>query len=511
MHSIVSRFLALSWLLSAHAASAGNLPAVKPIAGAKPVNVVFVLIDDLRHDAAGFMGHPFLKTPRIDAMAAGGTHFKNAFVTTSLCSPSRASILTGQYMHRHGVVDNNEQPPGLVYFSQYLQQRGYDTAFIGKWHMGGDTDDPQPGFDHWISFKGQGHYLPPSPDYTLNVNGARVKQKGYITDELTDYAIEWLDGRKKDEERPFLLYLSHKAVHADFTPAKRHATLFENVEVEKPATFAPDALHNPPMWVLNQRNSWHGVDFPYHSNLDIAKYYKQYCRAVTGVDDSLGRVMDWLKANDLSDNTLVMFMGDNGFLFGEHGLIDKRNAYETSMRVPLIAHCPDLLKPGSVVEEMVANIDIGPTILEAAGLTTPEQMNGRSFLPLATGKAQDGEWRDELLYEYYWEFNFPQTPTTFALRTDRYKFIQYHGIWDIDELYDLAEDPEESRNLIFEKEHQERIRDFRRRLHAMLEENGAARVPFTAKKGHGANLRSRKGAPAADFPENFMRGQARDR
>ena len=486
---------------------AADLPPVGKIDGVMPRNVIFILIDDLRHDAASFMGHPFLKTPRIDAMAAGGTHFRNAFVTTSLCSPSRASILTGLYMHNHGVVDNNAQPPGLIYFPQYLQQSGYDTAFIGKWHMGGDNDDPRPGFDHWICFKGQGHYLPPSPDYTINVNGQRVKQKGYITDELTDYAIEWLDGRDKSQNKPFFLYLSHKAVHADFTPARRHAGLYRDVDVDLPATFEPEMTRKSPMWVRNQRNSWHGVEFPYHSNLDVREYYKQYCRAVLGVDDSVGRVMDWLKENGLLDDTLVMFMGDNGFLFGEHGLIDKRNAYETSIRVPLLAHCPDLLKPGSVVESMVANIDIAPTVMEVAGLTTPDHMDGRSFLGLATGKTAADDWRKEFLYEYYWEYNFPQTPTIFALRTDRYKFIQYHGVWDVDELYDLAEDPQETRNLIFEKSAQPMVNDFRRRLHALLEKNGATRVPFTSKRGHGASLRSRSGSSAAEFPEEFMRGK----
>lgn len=495
-------------LACAPATVAAELPPVGKLDGVSPRNVIFILIDDLRYDAAGFLGHPFMETPRMDAMARGGVNFKHAFVTTSLCSPSRASILTGLYMHNHGVVDNNAQPPGLTFFPQYLQQHGYDTAFIGKWHMGGGSDDPRPGFDHWISFRGQGHYLPPGPNYTLNRNGERIPQKGYITDELTDYAIEWLDGRDKSPDRPFFLYLSHKAVHADFTPAKRHAGLYADVEIEMPATYPPGATRDAPMWVRNQRNSWHGVDFPYHSNLDVREYYRQYCRAVAGVDDSLGRVMDWLKTNGHLQDTLVMLMGDNGFLFGEHGLIDKRNAYEPSIRVPLIAHCPALLEPGGEVGGMVANIDIAPTIMEAAGLAAPESMDGRSFLRLATGEMEARDWRSELLYEYYWEYNFPQTPTIFALRTDRYKFIQHHGVWDIDAFYDLVEDPDESRNLIFEKSHQNEVRAFRERLHGILESSGANRVPFTAKGGHGSALRHRAGAPVAEFPEQFMRGPA---
>jgi len=483
-----------------------SLPDLKQLPGVKPRNVIYIIIDDMRHDAMGFLGHPFLKTPNIDSLAAGGVYFENAFVTTSLCSPSRASVLTGRYMHNHGVVDNNAQPPGLIFFPQYLQKAGYDTAFIGKWHMGGDSDDPRPGFDHWVSFKGQGHYLPPTPDYTINVDGARVKQKGYITDELTDYAIDWLDQKEKaDDGKPFFLYLGHKAVHADFTPAERHKDLFEDVEVVLPGTFPEEQNADSPLWVQNQRNSWHGGDFPYHSDLDVREYYKQYCRALVGVDESLGRVLGWLRENGELENTLVLFMGDNGFLFGEHGLIDKRNAYETSMRVPLLAHCPELFEAATKVEGMVANIDIAPSILDAAGLEAPADMDGRSFVRLATGELASSDWRQELLYEYYWEYNFPHTPTMFALRTDKFKFIQYHGVWDTDELYDLEADPDENHNLIFQESFQKQIADYRKRLHAILEEGGATQVPFTIKRNMGASLRREGGSEAADFPAEFMR------
>ena len=198
-------------------------------AGAAQPNVIFILTDDQRYDELGFM-NPVIDTPNMDRIAEEGVHFRNAFVTTALCSPSRASILTGQYMHNHGVVDNNEPPrPGTVFFPRYLQQAGYETAFIGKWHMGeksstgGKLDDPQPGFDHWVSFAGQGDYYPIDRNgrkSLLNVNGTHVEQKGYITDELTDYALAWLRNRQSD--KPFFMYLSHKAVHANFAPARRH-------------------------------------------------------------------------------------------------------------------------------------------------------------------------------------------------------------------------------------------------------------------------------------------------
>jgi N-acetylglucosamine-6-sulfatase len=410
----------------------------------KPRNIVFILTDDHRYDALGFVGHPWLKTPNLDSLAKNGVHAKNAFVTTALYSPSRASILTGQYAHRHRVVDNNNPlPPGTVFFPQYLQRAGYDTGFVGKWHMGGEGDDPQPGFEHWVSFRGQGTYLP-SPS-GLNVNGKRVPQRGYITDELTDYALDWL--QKRPADKPFFLYLSHKGVHSDFVPAERHRGRYKDGPFTPPVSM--DANTDPagrPMWVKNQRNSWHGVDFPYHSRLDVAAYYRRYCEMLLSVDESVGRVLDYLRQKNLLNDTLVVYMGDNGFAFGEHGLIDKRTAYEESMRVPLLLQCPELFQPGTTLTNVVANIDIAPTLLQAAGLRAPEQtMDGRSFLPLAQGKS--APWRDALLYEYYWERNFPQTPTLHAVRGDRYKYIRYQGIWDTDELYDLQADPGETKNL----------------------------------------------------------------
>ena len=421
----------------------------------KPKNVIYVLTDDQRYDELGFM-NPIIETPNMDRMAAEGVHFKNAFVTTALCSPSRASILTGQYMHNHGVVDNNKPPrDGTIFFPEYLQKAGYNTAFFGKWHMGElapavrRLDDPQPGFDHWVSFAGQGHYYPIKPNgeqSMLNINGDIVKQKGYITDELTDYAVDWLDSR--DSEEPFFMYLSHKAVHANFAPAQRHSQQYADRTIPVPDSQAdtPENYEGKPMWVKNQRNSWHGVDFPYHSSLDVQAYKMRYHRALSAVDESLGRLFKWLEDNGHADDTIVMLMGYNGFMFGEHGLIDKRNAYEESMRVPLLAW-GDGLKANHVVKEIAANIDIAPTILDIAGLESPEQFEGESLYSLARGESES-EWRDDLLYEYYWEFNYPSTPTTFALRTDDYKFITYHGLWDTEELYDMRTDPKEMHNLI---------------------------------------------------------------
>jgi len=468
----------------------------------KPRNVVFILTDDQRYDALGFMhGQPWLRTPNMDSLAREGAHLKNAFVTTALCSPSRASILTGIYAHRHQIVDNNTAiPPGTKFFPQLLQQAGYQTAFIGKWHMGGAGDDPQPGFHKWISFKGQGTYLPSKDG--LNIDGKHVPQKGYITDELTDYALEWLNGIGRDQ--PYFLYLSHKAVHADFVPAERHKGMYAGQKFQPPKTMAESGQYaqHRPMWVQNQRNSWHGVDFPYHSDLNIAEYYERYAETLMAVDESIGRILKALRDRGDLDSTLIVFMGDNGFQFGEHGLIDKRTAYEESMRVPMLARCPDLFKGGTVVNEVVSGLDIMPTVLDTAGAKIPDGLDGRSMLPLLAGKG-DPNWRKELLYEYYWERNFPQTPTMHALRTDRYKYIHYYGIWDIDELYDLQEDPLESNNLISNPERKTTVAEMNTRLFDLMEANGAMKIPLFRDSGAQSNKRNANKEHAADFPDEL--------
>lgn len=474
-----------------------------PQAGAKARNIIFILTDDHRYDAMGLMkAQPWLETPQLDRMAHEGVHFKNAFVTTALCSPSRASILTGVYAHRHRIVDNNTPiPEGTTFFPSYLQKGGYKTGFFGKWHMGAETDDPKPGFDQWVSFKGQGTYLP-NPN-GLNINGKHVAQKGYITDELTDYALDWMG--TLDRNQPYFLYLSHKAVHANFIPAARHQGRYKDAKFVYPATMAEsgEMAQHRPMWVQNQRNSHHGVDYAYHSTLDLAGYYKRYAETLLGVDESVGRVFDALKKRGELDSTLVIYMGDNGFAFGEHGLIDKRTAYEESMRVPMLARCPELFAGGKEVEQVVAGLDIMPTVLGAAGVAAPAGLDGLNWLPLAEEVKPPPPWRTDLLYEYYWERNFPQTPTMHALRGGRYKFIRYQGIWDVDELYDLAEDPLESRNLIFSEKHQAIIAAMRTRLFDLLEQSNGMNIPLQRDKGQQMNLRNPEKGKAAEFPKEF--------
>ena len=476
------------------------------IPGATPRNVVFILSDDHRYDAMSFMGHPFARTPQMDAMAKNGVHLKNAFVTTSLCSPSRASILTGLYTFRHRVIDNQRLvPAGTQFFPQYLQEAGYATGFIGKWHMGADKDDPRPGFDYWVSFKGQGQYYPPNDHYTINVNGERVKQDGYITTLLTKHAVEFLE-QQTDREKPFFLYLSHKAVHGPFTPEPKYKGALAGVPFTLPESsdLQTDNYANRPRWLLDQRNSWHGMDFPLHTAESMESLYKAYCESLSSVDDSIGAVMNQLKKMGIYDDTLVIYMGDNGYMFGEHGLIDKRVAYETSSRVPMLMQCPNLIQGGSVVDEVVANIDIAPTVMEAMGLKKPPHMDGESFLPIAQG--QEIPWRDYFLYVYYWEPNYPQTPTHFCLRGDKYKYITYYGLWDTDELFDIQADPTEQHNLIHDPAFAKTKKEMQDRLYAMMADLGGMNIPMNAPRGNQQNKRLRdKGGPkAADFPEAFI-------
>jgi N-acetylglucosamine-6-sulfatase len=453
----------------------------------KPRNVIFILSDDHRYDFMGFLGKPkFLETPNMDRLAREGAYIKYATVSTSLCSPSRASILTGQYAHRHGVVDNNTRvPQGTRFFPQDLQKAGWQTAFMGKWHMGHASDEPRPGFDRWISFRGQGVYYNP----TFNIDGKQVKREGHVSDLLTDYALDWIE-KGRDRDKPFMLYLSHKAVHAMFEPPKRYLGKYENVKIEYPENMADteENYKGKPRWVREQRNSWHGVDYMYHGQMDFDTFYRRYCETLLSVDDSIGRIIKYLKDSHLAEDTLVMYMGDNGFVLGEHGLIDKRHMYEESMRVPFLAWCPGMIKPGTIIENLIQNIDIAPTILDVAGIETPARMDGKSFLPILQGRKIP--WRDVAFYEYYWERNFPQTPTTHGVRTNRYKYIHYHGIWDIDELYDLKEDPEEMHNLIDSPEHQKLIKQLNNRMFDWLEKTDGMLIPLRRDLGTQQNKRN---------------------
>ena len=452
-------------------------------------NVVFILSDDHRYDFMGFMEQApeWLETPNLDRLADEGAHVRNAFVTTSLCSPSRASILTGQYMHHHRVVDNQRAvPEGTVFFPSYLQDAGVQTAFVGKWHMGHDDDSPRPGFDHWVSFIGQGEYFDP----TLNINGQREQFEGYNADILAQQAIRWMQ-EDRDEDEPFFLYLSFKAVHYPFQPAERHAGIYHDLPIPYPDTMANTERNyrTAPRWVRARRFSIHGIDhmetgaFDNDPVPDFDDLYWDYSEAVHSLDENVGRVLDYLDEADIADDTLVIYMGDNGFHLGEHGFYDKRDAYETSIRVPMLARAPGLIEPGTQVDAMVQNIDIAATVLDALAVRPEDEpaFDGMSFLGLLQG--EESEWRDHILYEYHWEWNFPATPTLFAIRTERYKYVYHHGTWDIDAFYDLQEDPVERHNLIDVPAYQDTIAALREQLFNELEASGATDIPLRRPEG----------------------------
>jgi N-acetylglucosamine-6-sulfatase len=324
---------------------------------------------------------------------------------------------------------------------------------------------------------GQGVYYNPR----LNINGTRIQYKDstYITDLLTEHAVTWLNRREKD--KPFFLYLSHKAVHSPLAPAKRHKGLYKNLAYNKPPTYW-QTLNDDykklkwPEWVKQQRYSWHGVDFMYHSHNDIDSMVQAYCETLMAVDESIETVLNYLKVNGLEDNTMVIYMGDNGFSWGEHGLIDKRHFYEESVKVPFLVYAPGIFKGGKKIDRMVQNIDIAPTVLELAGLKKPSYMPGKSFVQLLKGDTT--QWRNKIFYEYYWEYDFPMTPSMYGVRSDKYKYIHYMGIWDQNELYDLENDPDEMCNLIEKPEYAQLVKSMAGDLFDWLETTNGMQIPF---------------------------------
>jgi len=422
---------------------------------AKP-NIIFILVDDLRWDALGFTGkYPFLKTPNIDQLRAEGVNFENAFCTHSLCAPSRATILTGMFPQTNGVSTNQEgrefNPEKTPSFAQILQTDGYKTAFIGKWHMA-ESKSPRKGFDYWCSFSGQGNYN----GNDLNINGKLITNNGYITDELNKYALEFVD---KNSNKPFCLYLSHKAVHQPFTPAERDKDLYSTDLVPEPAGYR-DNLANKPAWQrieLNaeQRLRLRDRDLNKINPITSRKYVpwpaktgrgeqKNYLKCLSAVDDGLGEIYDLLRKKGILDNTIIVFAGDNGFFHGEHGKGDKRLAYNESMRIPLVMRYPKMAKAGQSVSDMVLNADIAPTFLDLAAVKIPEQMQGKSVLPLLSGK--NTGWRKSFLFTYWPDLNY-SIPRIVAIRTERYLYSTTPDLKDIDELYDEQKDPAELNNL----------------------------------------------------------------
>ena len=432
----------------------GNLTAAT-----KRPNVLFILTDDQRADALGLGGARHLKTPNMDRLGQEGVYFKNTFCTTSLCSPSRASILSGLYAHAHGVTNNfTEYPVNFRSFPMALQSAGYETGYIGKWHMGEENDEPRPGFDWFVTHKGQGKYF----DTEFNFNGKkREVVKGYYTSVVTGMAEEFLQRPRGD--KPWLLMLGHKAPHSFYFPEPKYAKTFEKVRIPYPETAF--MLDDKPAWLKDRLYTWHGIygplfewrkKFPDDSP-EAVKDFEAMTRAYWGtllsVDDSVGKLYELLLRRGELENTIIVFMGDNGILNGEHGMVDKRTMHEASIRIPLVVRYPGLTPPGQprVVEQQVLTIDMAPSILELCGAAPLKGIHGQSWVKLARGR--DPAWRTSWFYHYNYEKQFPYTPNVRGVRTDAWKYTHYpHGDGQPDrhlaELYNIEFDPEERHNLI---------------------------------------------------------------
>jgi N-acetylglucosamine-6-sulfatase len=427
-------------------------------------NFIVILIDDLRYDEFGAGGHPYMKTPHIDRLAQEGALFERAFHTTPICSPNRASMMTGQYASRHGIIDNvarDAMSHRLPNYHLELQKLGYQTAHIGKWHMGNDGK-PRPGYDRWVSFDGHGRLEDPK----LNVDGAYEQKSGYITDLLNGLAIDFINQPRK---RPFALFFAHKAVHPDavqaadgtlqvngYRPAERHKDLYKGCVFPKyPNMLAPaQVVKQKPAWAeaFELKKSDRSKALLESLHAGGQEEIRLRAAMMASVDEGVGMIFDALKRNGQLDDTMIVFLGDNGYFFGEHGLgPERRFAYEAGIRSPFLVRFPSLIKANTRKKDLVICQDIAPTLIALAGGKPGRQIQGRSLLPLFS--RNPNKWRKSFLVEYWAEQALPWLVgmTYKAVRTDRYKLIHWvnrGNAGELDELYDLDNDPWEMKNLI---------------------------------------------------------------
>jgi arylsulfatase A-like enzyme len=460
-------------------------------------NIIFIMTDDHAYQAISAYGSILMKTPNIDRLATEGIRFDQAFVTNSICAPSRAVALTGKFSHLNGVTDNSDVfDSSQVTFPKILRQHGYQTAIIGKWHL---KSIPS-GFDHWQILIDQGDYYHPE---FITADG-NVKHRGYVTDIVTDLAISYLDSLR-DRDKPFMLMYHHKAPHRHWWPSMEDLKAFKDQPIPEPATLFDDYRNRgsaskeaemrirdhmaltadnklPPelvkdlnleefmvwyednyrreynMLTEEEKKKWDAVYGPIHADFaadppegdsltywKYQRYMQDYLATIKSVDDNIGRLLDYLEEKGLADNTLIIYTSDQGFFLGEHGWFDKRFMYEPSFRTPFIVRWPEVIAAGSVSTDLVQNIDFASTILAAAGVTVPDEMQGMNLLPLF--KNETTTWRDALYYHYYEFPNIHMVKRHYGVRTDRYKLIHFY--YDVDEweLYDLEKDPEELNNV----------------------------------------------------------------
>ena len=479
------------------AAAAGALSAAtgcqkaKASTGDQPLNIVYIMTDDHTAQMMSCYDTRHINTPNLDRIAADGVRFTNSFVANSLSGPSRACMLTGKHSHKNGFTDNTtcvfdgDQPT----FPKYLQRAGYQTALFGKWHL---ESLPQ-GFDRWEIVPGQGDYY--NPDFIVE-SGDTVQVHGYLTDLITDKSLDWLEN-ERDKSKPFCLLIHHKAIHRNWLADTAHLALYEDKTFELPENFYDDyqgreAASAQEMSVIKDMDLIYDLkmDRPdkdsalkarYHSYIDrmdsaqratydafyapiiedfyardlkgrelaewkYQRYMRDYAKVVKSLDDNVGRVLDYLDEHGLLDNTLVVYTSDQGFYMGEHGWFDKRFMYEESFHTPLIMRLPKGMDRRGDIDQMVQNIDYGPTFLEIAGVTEPNDMQGVSLLPLLKGENPDN-WRDALYYHFYEYPAEHMVKRHYGVRDGRYKLIHFYNDIDKWELYDLQEDPTEMNNI----------------------------------------------------------------
>lgn len=480
-------------------------------------NILFVLTDDHAAHAISAYGSVINQTPEIDRLAKEGALLENCFCCNSICAPSRATILTGKHSHLNGVKTLNDRFDGRQEtFPKLLQEQGYQTAIIGKWHLGEGGHSSPTGFDYWNVLPGQGDYNDPK----MIEMGNKVQYKGYVTDLITDLSLDWLE--KRDKERPFLLMCHHKAPHRSWIPAKRHENLYDDVQIPEPPTFndtyenRSQAAKEAKMRVLGDMSyldlklippgcpggtiidipadltdfsltpseTGQPVTFSNHDELKswmYQRYIKDYLRCIASVDEGVGRLLDYLEAEGLAEDTIVVYTSDQGFFLGDHGWYDKRFMYEESLRMPFLIRYPREIPAQTRLDEIVINPDFAPTFLTYAGIEPPETMQGESFRPLLKGEILEN-WRTGMYYRYWMHLAHHYVSAHYGLRTERYKLIHYYGqalgtAGSIDEqktdeweLFDLAKDPHELLNVYADPNYAELCEELKQELYRLKDE-----------------------------------------
>jgi arylsulfatase A-like enzyme len=470
----------------------------------KKPNILIIISDDHAYQAIGAYGSKMMPTPGIDRLAKEGAIFKNAFVTNSICGPSRACLLTGKYSHVNGFKDNlSTFDASQDVFVKRLQTAGYQTAWLGKWHL---ESKPQ-GFDYWEIVPGQGHYY--NPDF-IEMSGDTIRKEGYVTNIITDMAEKWLTNR--DTSKPFCMVVGHKATHRVWIPDTQDLGRFDNIKYPLPANFydnydgryaaahqdmniahtmrlgydlkvMPDTgfgKQNYTRMNAEQRKAFDAYYKPIEKDFlsknltgnaltewKYQRYIHDYLSTAASLDRNIGALLDYLDKNNLTQNTLVIYLSDQGFYLGEHGWFDKRFMYEESMKTPMLARFPKVIKPGTVYKDLVMNIDIAPTALELAGVAVPKEIQGQSMLPLFKNK--EYKTRDAVYYHYY-EWGEHSVVPHFGIRTSKYKLIRFYQVADKWELYDLTKDPHEMHNIFGDKKYEKDQAKMMTRLNELVKQ-----------------------------------------